>query len=69
VRARLSRDLPSAAGRLDVVQVALNEDRAVPLFGPSALLSVLTAADGYLIVAEDANGLSAGEAVDVIPYG
>lgn len=69
VRARLSRDLPSAAGRLDVVQVALNEDRAEPLFGPSALLSVLTAADGYLIVAEDANGLSAGEAVDVIPYG
>jgi molybdopterin biosynthesis enzyme len=30
---------------------------------------VLTAADGYVIVPEDANGLSAGDAVDVIPYG
>ena len=34
----------------------------------SATLSVLTAADGYLIVPEDANGLSAGEPVEVIPY-
>ena len=42
---------------------------AEPIFGSSALLSVLTAADGYLIVPEDANGLSAGEPVDVFPYG
>jgi molybdopterin molybdotransferase len=69
IRTRLSRDLPSAAGRLDVVQVRLHHDQAEPIFGPSALLSVLTAADGYVIVPEDANGLSAGDAVDVIPYG
>jgi len=68
-RARLTRDLPSAAGRLDVVQVRLRGDEAEPLFGPSALLSVLTAADGYLIVPEDANGVSAGEEVEVIVYG
>jgi molybdopterin molybdotransferase len=68
VRARLSRNLPSAAGRLDVVQVRLNGLDAEPLFGPSALLSVLTAADGYLIVPADANGLSDGEAVDVFVY-
>jgi molybdopterin molybdotransferase len=69
IRARLSRDLPSSAGRLDIVQVRLREAEAEPIFGPSALLSVLTAADGYVIVDEDANGLSAGDAVDVIPYG
>jgi len=68
VRATLARDLPSAAGRLDIVQVRLAGDRAQPLFGPSALLSVLTAADGYLVIAEDATGLSAGEEVDVFPY-
>ena len=66
---RLSRDLPSAAGRVDVVQVRLlGDDQAEPIFGPSALLSVLTAADGYVIVPEDANGLSAGEAVEVFLY-
>jgi molybdopterin molybdotransferase len=70
IRATLSRDLPSAAGRLDVVQVRLSDDGlAEPIFGSSALLSVLTAADGYVIVPEDANGLSAGEPVDVFPYG
>jgi molybdopterin molybdotransferase len=66
---RLSRDLPSAAGRLDVVQVRLSgREEAEPIFGPSALLSVLTAADGYVIVAEDANGLPAGETVEVFLY-
>ncbi|HET6870313.1 MAG TPA: gephyrin-like molybdotransferase Glp [Solirubrobacteraceae bacterium] len=71
VRATLARDLPSAAGRLDVVQVRLNPDGglAEPIFGSSALLSVLTAADGYVVVPEEANGLSAGEPVEVFPYG
>ena len=70
IDARLARDLPSAAGRLDVVQVRLDLDLGVadPIFGSSALLSVLTAADGYVIVPEDANGLSAGETVEVVPY-
>jgi molybdopterin molybdotransferase len=70
VRARLSRDLPSAAGRLDVVQVRLRDSGvAEPIFGSSALLSVLTGADGYVTVPEDANGLSAGEPIEVFPYG
>jgi molybdopterin molybdotransferase len=68
VSARLTRDLPSAAGRLDVVQVRLDGKLAEPIFGPSALLSVLSAADGYVIVPEDATGLSAGEPVDVTLY-
>ena len=59
-RARLARDLPSAAGRLDVVQVRLDGRRwPSPLFGSSSLLSVLTAADGYLVVPEAATGLAA----------
>jgi molybdopterin molybdotransferase len=69
VRARMARDVPSAAGRLDIVQVRLIEGEAEPLFGPSALLTVLTAADGYVILDEDATGLAAGEQVEVIPYG
>jgi molybdopterin molybdotransferase len=64
-RAQLSRDLASAAGRLDVVQVTLRDGVAEPLFGPSALLSVLTRADGYLVVPEPATGLDAGSEVDV----
>src|SRR6516165_5689974 len=68
VRARLDRDLASAAGRLDVVQVRVAGGVASPVFGLSALLSVLTAADGYVIVPEDATGLDAGTEVDVTLY-
>jgi molybdopterin molybdotransferase len=66
VRARLTRDLPSAAGRLDVVQVRLRDGEAEPLFGASALLSMLVAADGYVVVPESATGLAAGAEVDVV---
>ena len=67
-RARLARDLPSAAGRLDVVQVAVRDGLAEPIFGPSALLSVLTRADGHLVVPEPATGLDAGTEVEVMLY-
>jgi molybdopterin molybdotransferase len=68
-RARLARDLASATGRLDVVQVKVSAGVATPVFGLSALLSVLTAADGYIVIPEEATGLDAGSDVDVILYG
>jgi molybdopterin molybdotransferase len=67
-RAVLAADLPSQAGRLDVVQVRLRDGRAEPLHGRSALLSPLAQADGYLTVPEPATGLYAGTDVDVIRY-
>lgn len=66
--ATLSRSLASAAGRLDVVQVRVRDGVATPLFGHSALLSVLTAADGYVVVPEPATGLDAGAPVTVTLY-
>ena len=68
VTAVLARDLPSAAGRLDVVQVRLSGHSAEPLFGSSSLLSILTAADGYVVVPEAATGLAAGGEVEVTLY-
>ena len=68
IRAGLARDLPPEAGRLDVVQVRLSGDEAEPLFGSSSLLSILTAADGYLVVPEAATGLAAGSEVEVVLY-
>jgi molybdopterin molybdotransferase len=67
-RARLSRDLASATGRLDVVQVTVADGVATPLFGVSALLSVLTDADGYIVIPEEATGLDAGTEVTVTLY-
>jgi molybdopterin molybdotransferase len=66
--ATLSRAVASAAGRLDVVQVRVRDGVATPQFGFSALLSLLTAADGYVVVPEAATGLDAGTTVTVTLY-
>jgi molybdopterin molybdotransferase len=68
VRARLERDVPSAAGRLDVVQVTLRDGVAAPLFGSSALLGPMVRADGWLRVPEPDTGLGAGSEVEVTLY-
>jgi molybdopterin molybdotransferase len=68
-RAELARDVPSAAGRLDVVQVTLRDGVAAPRFGSSALLGPMVGADGWIRVPEPATGLAAGTAVEVELYG
>ena len=71
-RARLSRNVASQAGRLDVVQVRVIDEaggrRAEPLHGPSALLSVLARADGCVLIPEPATGLDGGAEVEVLLY-
>ena len=66
--ATLSRAVASAAGRLDVIQVQVRDDVATPLFGFSALLSILTDADGYVVIPEAATGLESGTDVSVTMY-
>jgi molybdopterin molybdotransferase len=68
VRARLGRDVPSAAGRLDVVQVSLADGVATPRFGSSALLGPMVRADGWFCVPEADTGLAAGAEVSVTLY-
>ncbi len=81
-RARLARQVASQAGRRDVVQVRLKQGApggapggaasgapvAHPVLGASALLSVLTSADGYVVVPEEATGLDEGAEVAVTLY-
>ena len=72
LRARLTVNLPSQAGREDWVPVRLlpsGEDSpaylAEPIFGKSNLIFTLAAADGLLKIPPDATGMSAGEIVHI----
>jgi molybdopterin molybdotransferase len=69
--ARLTRNLPSQAGREDFVAVRLEarggEWQAVPLLGPAALISTLVRADGFVRIPAAAEGLYAGDRVRVEP--
>lgn len=69
VKARLSLNVASQAGREDWIAVQLERSPegflAQPLFGKSNLIFTLARSDGLLRVEPDANGLNAGEIVDV----
>jgi molybdopterin molybdotransferase len=74
VNARLSRNIASATGREDYIQVRL-EPRAdgggfdaVPVFGKSNLIFTLIRSDGMLKVPLDAGGLNAGTLVEVVLF-
>ena len=68
MRARLARDVPSAAGRLDIVQATVRDGVATPRFGSSALLGPMVRADGFFRVPEADTGLGAGTEVEVKLY-
>lgn len=70
VPAVLSLNVSSQSGREDWVAVRLIEKedgsrRAEPIFGKSNLIFVLVKADGMFSIPADANGISAGEVVEV----
>ncbi len=71
VRARLSRNYPSQAGREELVPVQLEErdgePHATPLLGPSALISTLVRANALMRIPAAAEGVYAGDMVDVEP--
>lgn len=69
VRAKLTVNIPSQAGREDWQPVRLLRQGdgwlAEPVFGKSNLIFTLSAADGLLKIPPAVTGLSAGEVVDV----
>jgi molybdopterin molybdotransferase len=73
INATLTRNIASAAGREDYVQVRLERHadgglEAVPVFGKSNLIFTLVHADGMLKVPLDAGGLLAGSQVEVVLF-
>ncbi len=71
VRATLTRNFASQAGREEFLPVLLEAREggwsARPLLGPSALISTLVRANGLVRIPAAAEGLYAGEEVDVEP--
>lgn len=72
VTARLARNVASAPGREDYVQVRLVESggqlEAHPVFGKSNLIYTLVRSDGMLKVPLDKGGLNAGQLVEVVLF-
>jgi len=69
VSARLARKIPSRPGYLSLVRVALKDGEAEPIMISGAgILSSVARADGFVLVAEEREGIEAGEAVEVMLF-
>ncbi len=72
VRATLTVSVYSAQGREEYVRVKIEDKRgqpdARPVFGKSGMLSTLVKADGFFVIPIHAEGIPAGEAVDVFLF-
>jgi len=69
VRARLSQNVPSSAGREEHIRAMIEEREdglwAVPVLGKSGLIRTLVKADGTFVVPVNRNGIEKGELVDI----
>ena len=67
--ARVTKNIPSAAGRTDYVRVRLFEENqqwhAEPIFGKSGLISTLVESDGIIEIAAPSEGAQKGDLVPV----
>ena len=73
VKAVLNRRLPSVHGRTDYAPVALSSGagtprEASPIFGKSGAISILSRADGYVVIPEHVEGLDMGTEVSVFTF-
>jgi molybdopterin molybdotransferase len=70
ITARLTINISSQAGREDYIPVKISshdgEFFAEPIFFKSNLIFNLVKADGLMIIPADANGLNAGDTVQVM---
>lgn len=72
VKALVTRNIASTAGREDYLRVALQKKDghywAEPVLGKSGLISTMVKADGIFCIAMDKEGVQAGEEVEVILF-
>jgi molybdopterin molybdotransferase len=69
IRARISRNVPSAVGRSDYIRVRLEEREdglwAVPVFGKSGLVTTMVESDGIVGISANKEGIIEGEWVKI----
>lgn len=65
VKAKVTSNVPSAAGRMTFQLVKLRGDEAEPVFARSGMISPMSSADGYFIMEENREGIEAGDTVHV----
>ena len=68
VSAEITESISSNHGREELVPVILENGKAKPLFFKSGLVSLLSSADGFVVIPRNKEGLFKDEKVDVFLF-
>ncbi len=61
----ISQNISSNHGREEIVCIRISDGKAVPAFSKSGFVSVLSEADGYIVIDRNSEGVKTGETVKV----
>ncbi len=68
VKAKMLRNISSNHGREEILCVRLTDEGAMPLYGKSGVISLLSEADGYIIIDRNCEGLKAGDEAEIFLF-
>lgn len=68
IKAKMLCNISSNHGREEMLCVKLTEEGAMPLYGKSGVISLLSEADGYIIIDRNCEGLKAGNETEVFLF-
>lgn len=68
VEVEVSQNIPSNHGREEIMAVRLENGKAIPLPAKSGVVSVLSQADGYIVIGRDEEGILKDSKVQVVLF-
>ncbi len=68
VKAKLLRNISSNHGREEILCVRVTDEGALPLYGKSGVISLLSESDGYAVIDRNCEGLKAGDETQIFLF-
>ncbi len=68
IRTKILRNISSNHGREEILCVKLTDEGAMPLYGKSGVISLLSESDGYIIIGRNCEGMKADEETEVFLF-
>ncbi len=68
IKAKMLHNISSNHGREEILCVKLTKEGALPIYGKSGVISLLSQSDGYIIIDRNCEGLKAGDETEIFLF-
>ena len=65
IKAKMLQNISSNHGREEILCIKLTDEGAIPVYGKSGVISLLSESDGYIIIDRNCEGLKAGDETEI----